>query len=159
MTNIQTPPASHTASRRLGAIATLTTLIALFIGLVMAPTAHAGAGEGDFFNRANGARYQAKIRTYVSKADLVTVARRQAQRMASQGRIFHNPNLGREVTGWRMVGENVGRGGSVYAIHQAFMNSTSHRANILDRDFTEVGMGTAYDAKGVLYIAQVFRKP
>jgi hypothetical protein len=58
-----------------------------------------------------------------------------------------------------MVGENVGMGGSASSIHQAFMNSAPHRANILDHDFTQVGIGTAYDDKGVLYITQVFRKP
>jgi len=142
--------------RRLAVVAAV---VAVLLGFVVSPAAHAGPGEGDFFNRANSARASYRLRGYVSKADLVTVARRQAQRMASQGRLYHNPSLQREVTGWRMIGENVGRGGTVAAIHYAFMKSTAHRANLLDRDFTEVGMGTAVDARGVIYVAQVFRLP
>ena len=142
-------------------LATLCAIVAVLVGFVLSPAAHAGvgAGEGDFFNRANSARASYRLRGYISKADLVTIARRHAQRMASQKRIYHNPNLGREVTGWQMVGENVGRGTTVAAIHNAFMNSTAHRANILDRDFTEVGMGTYRDASGVIYVVQVFRRP
>jgi uncharacterized protein YkwD len=138
----------------------LLAVVTVLVGFVITPkAAHASAAEGEFAYRANSARSSARLRAYPQKADLVTVARRHAQRMASQGRIYHNPNLQTEVAGWRMVGENVGRGGTVSAIHTAFMNSTAHRANILDRDFTEVGIGIAYDAKGVIYVVQVFRLP
>ncbi|HVF21352.1 MAG TPA: CAP domain-containing protein [Mycobacteriales bacterium] len=140
-------------------LATLFAVVAVLLGFALAPAAHAGPGEGDFFSRTNSARASYRLRGYVSKADLVTVARRHAQRMASQNRLYHNPNLGREVTGWRMVGENVGRGTTVAAIHNAFMNSAAHRSNILDRDFTEVGMGTYRDAKGVIWVVEVFRRP
>ena len=136
----------------------LTVLAVITSVMALSPAAHAGPGEGDFFNRANQARASYRLRGYVSKADLVTVARRHATRMAAQKRIFHNPNLAREVTGWSAVGENVGMGGDVAPIHNAFMNSRSHRANILDRGFAEVGMGTARDTNGRLYIVQVFRQ-
>ncbi|HVE97999.1 MAG TPA: CAP domain-containing protein [Mycobacteriales bacterium] len=137
----------------------LLAVIAMLVSVMaLSPAAHAGPGEGDFFNRANSARATYRIRGYVSRADLVTVARRHAERMAAQKRIFHNPNLSREVTGWRAVGENVGMGTDVAPIHNAFMRSTSHRANILDKGFGEVGMGTARDSNGRLYIVQVFRQ-
>jgi uncharacterized protein YkwD len=45
------------------------------------------------------------------------------------------------------------------AIHDAFMNSPAHRSNILDTDFTEVGIGTATDENGTLYVTEVFRQP
>ena len=150
---------SRNIARPVSTLALLTAVLAVLVGFVIAPAAQAGAAEGEFLYRANSARSSARLRAYPMNAELVTIARRHAQRMASQGRIYHNPNLGSEVTGWRMVGENVGRGGTVAAIHNAFMNSTSHRANILDRSFTQVGMGTAYDAKGVIYIVQVYRLP
>ena len=157
MTNTQAVAIRRPMTRQL---TLLLAVITVLVGFVITPkAAHASAAEGEFAYRANSARSSARLRAYPQKADLVTVARRHAQRMASQGRIYHNPNLQNEVAGWRMVGENVGRGGTVSAIHTAFMNSTSHRANILDRDFTEVGIGTAYDAKGVMYVVQVFRLP
>ena len=151
-----TPPGALAMKR------TLTMLLAVIAMLtaVMAvsPAAHAGPGEGSFFTQTNNSRAQARLRGYVSKADLVEVARRHAARMAAQKRIWHNPNLGREVSGWRAVGENVGMGPDVTPIHNAFMKSASHRANILDRGFTEVGMGTARDSNGRLYVVQVFRQ-
>jgi uncharacterized protein YkwD len=48
--------------------------------------------------------------------------------------------------GWRAIGENVGRtgpGGTLLEMHQAFMQSSGHRANILDTRWTDVGTGVA----------------
>ena len=137
-------------------VAVLAALTCLSVTL---PAAHAGPGESEFTSRANAERSSRGIRTYAVRSDLVAVARRHAARMAAKGSIYHNPNLAGEVSGWQAVGENVGMGGDVASIHQAFMNSSGHRANILDRGFTEVGMGTATDSQGRLYVTQVFRTP
>lgn len=126
---------------------------------IAAPAAHASTEESQFVSLANKERANRGLRSYSVASDLVAVARRHAQRMAASHSIYHNPNLGSDVDNWQAVGENVGMGGSAGSIHQAFMNSAPHRANILDSDFTQVGMGTAYDDKGVLYVTQVFRKP
>lgn len=90
--------------------------------------------------------------------DLVDVARRHAERMAAEGRLYHNPNLGSEVQNWQTVGENVGTGPSVEEIHQAFMASGSHRGVILDGTFTQVGIGVAIKGD-TIWVAQVFRNP
>ena len=144
--------------RRLAALVA-TTAVAVGALAAAAPAAHASTEESQFVSLANKERANRGLRSYSVASDLVAVARRHAQRMAAKHSIYHNPNLGSEVTGWQAVGENVGMGGSASSVHQAFMNSTAHRANILDGDFTQVGMGTAYDDKGVLYVTQVFRKP
>lgn len=144
--------------RRLASLL-VTTAVAVGGLAVAAPAAHASTEESQFTSMTNSERSGRGLRTYSVSSDLVAVARRHAQRMAASGKIYHNPNLGSEVSGWQAVGENVGMGGSASSIHQAFMNSAPHRANILDTDFTQVGMGTARDSKGVLYITQVFRKP
>ena len=93
------------------------------------------------------------------RSDLDAVAQRHAERMAAENRLYHNPSLGREVTGYELVGENVGVGPELGPIHQAFMESPSHRANILDTRFTEIGIGLATGADGALWIVQVFRQP
>lgn len=135
-------------------------LLALVLPLTLLTAAPATAGsESEFVSRTNGARTSRGIRAYAVRSDLTAVARRQAARMASAGRIYHNPNLGSEVGGWRNVGENVGRGSTVSVIHNAFMNSYSHRANILSTTFTEVGIGTARSGSGELFVSQVFRRP
>jgi peptidoglycan hydrolase-like protein with peptidoglycan-binding domain len=56
------------------------------------------------------------------------------------------------------VGENVGYGPDALTVHAAFMNSAPHRANILDRDYTEVGIG-AVTVNGRVWVAEVFRRP
>lgn len=145
-------------SRRLSALATAG--LAVLAVLALLTPAHASAeAEAEFTTRANDARAEAGRSAYATRSDLVEVARRHAARMAAEGRIYHNPNLRDDVAGWRAVGENVGMGGSAARIHDAFMASPSHRANILDREFTEVGMGTAVDADGTLFVVQVFRLP
>lgn len=126
---------------------------------VSATPANASATESEFVSRTNSARTSRSLRAYVVRSDLVSVARRQAARMAAARRIYHNPNLTSEVSGWRNVGENVGSGGSVSRIHTAFMNSSGHRSNILSSAFTEVGIGTARGGDGLIYVSEVFRRP
>lgn len=76
---------------------------------------------------------------------LRTVARRHAQRMMMEGRIFHNQNLREDVEAvfpqWASIGENVGVGPSIPRVHQAFMDSPGHRANIVDPDWGWMGIG------------------
>jgi uncharacterized protein YkwD len=115
--------------------------------------------EAAFVSRMNADRAGAGLRTYATAGDLVTVARRHAQRMADRGEHYHNPNLANEVGGWSMLGENVGQGFDVDGLHRAFMQSPAHRANILSRSFTQVGVGVARSADGRLFVVEVFRQP
>jgi hypothetical protein len=135
-------------------------VLAVLLPLTVLSGSEAFAGsESEFVSRTNGARASYGVRAYAVRSDLTSVARRQAARMAAQHTIYHNPNLGSEVSGWRSVGENVGMGPSVSSIHSAFMNSSSHRSNILSTTFTEVGIGTATGSDGKIYVSEVFRTP
>jgi hypothetical protein len=135
------------------------TAVAVTAFAVAAPAASASAEESQFVSLTNSARGSNGQRSYAVASDLVSLARQHSREMAAKHTIYHNPNLGSQVSNWQAVGENVGMGGSASSIHNAFMNSPAHRANILDHDFTQVGIGTAYDDKGVLYVTEVFRKP
>jgi hypothetical protein len=136
-------------------------LLALVLPMtLLTATLPATAGsDSEFVSRTNGARTSHGIRAYAVRGDLTAVARRQAERMASSGRMYHNPSLGSEVGGWSSIGENVGRGPDVASIHNAFMNSSSHRSNILSTAFTEIGVGTARSSSGELFVSEVFRRP
>jgi hypothetical protein len=135
-------------------------LIALLLPFFLVSVTPASAGtESEFVSRTNGARTSHGLRAYAVRSDLTSIARRQAARMAAARSLYHNPRLGSEVSNWRAVGENVGRGGSVSSIHSAFMASYEHRANILSGTFTEVGIGTAQGGDGLLYVSEVFRRP
>lgn len=135
----------------------IATAIALL--LVGAPRARAdaGAAETQLAAATDGARASAGVPALAWAGDLASVAERQAQRMATRRSIYHNPNLGTEVSDWEQVGENVGVGQDAGQVHEAFMNSPHHRDNILSAVYTEVGFGTATGDDGRLYVAEVFR--
>ena len=92
-------------------------------------------------------------------APLDQIASRHATAMAAEDRLFHNPALGDEVPAWAIVAENVGVGSDVARIHQAFLDSPLHRANVLDHRLTEVGIGAVVGSDGSVWVVVVFRTP
>ena len=44
-------------------------------------------------------------------------------------------------------------------IMKAWMESKGHRANILEAEYTEIGVGVARDKSGQMYLTQVFARP
>lgn len=139
----------------------LISLLAVTVALLLVPAGSASAAgeEGDFVARLNSLRASVGLPPLAVYGDLTSVARGQSVRMGQQNLLYHNPNLTTEVTNWQSVGENVGYGGSVGAIHDALANSPGHRANMLSSTFTQVGIGTYWAPTGRLWVTQVFRKP
>jgi uncharacterized protein YkwD len=88
---------------------------------------------------------------------LSLVAQRHSARMAKLNRLHHNPNLVKEVGDmpWKILGENVGVGSTVNTLHTAFMNSPSHRANILKSAYRQVGIGVLF-SRGRTWVTVVF---
>ena len=117
------------------------------------------SNAGSFLVRINADRARAGRSPLASRADLADIALQHSQAMAAQNSLKHNPRLTAQVANWQAVGENVGMGGSAQVLHVAFMNSPAHRANILDKDFTEIGLGVTVDARGVMWVTEVFRRP
>lgn len=154
---------SSAAPRRL--LAGLLTVLALVGTSVAATTAAApparaeASSEASFLDLLNRERTARGLRAYASAGDLVSVARWQSTRMATLDSLHHNASLTTMVTGWLALGENVGYGGSAQQVHDALMASPGHRANILSTTFSQVGIGTVVDARGRLWVTQVFRKP
>jgi len=112
-----------------------------------------------FVSDTNHARVNHDRRVYQVSSRLTEVAQNWAEWMARHHSVQHNPNLESQVHNWEDLGENVGAGGSEPPIHRAFMNDVYHRDNILSPDYTQVGIGTARDAEGRLYVDEVFRRP
>jgi hypothetical protein len=83
---------------------------------------------------------------------LASVARNWAAKMAREGTISHNTGVGSQVTASRLS-ENVGMGGSIDIVHQGFLNSPGHRANMVDTRVNAVGVGVAW-ANGYVYVVQ-----
>lgn len=148
-----------TTRTRLGALAILV-VAALALTLLPGTTlaAHADQDlETEFVAALNRERAAAGLPELSVAGDLTAVARDHSQVM-SEGRLHHNPQLGEDVSGWRKVGENVGRGREVGAVHEAFMDSEAHRANILDAGWSQVGIGVVV-VDGQVWVTQVFRAP
>lgn len=86
-------------------------------------------------------------------------ARDHAKEMARKRSIYHDRNLGSEVPrGCGAIAENVGMTSAGDAAKNAmsmFMNSTSHRSNILNKRMSHMGIGVA-KAGNYTYIVQRF---
>jgi uncharacterized protein YkwD len=121
--------------------------------------------ERQLFNAVNQERKAHGLPSLKSDEALTTAARQHAQRMAEQGTISHQllgePNLlsRARATGahFSWLSENVDEGQNPTAIHQSFMKSPQHRANILDSDMDSVGIGVA-ERNGQMFAVEDFSK-
>lgn len=58
------------------------------------------------------------------------------------------------------AGENIAMGQTTAKqVVSSWMNSSGHRANILNKSFTEIGVGYAKDSKGRIFWTQMFIRP
>jgi hypothetical protein len=121
--------------------------------------AQAGDTVADLAAMTNADRAAARLRPLATASDLQSLAQSRANDQARNGALAHTTNLGSKVSGWRKLGENVGRGPNLRDIETAFMASPSHRENILDPDFTQFGIGVTWDGKQYFYVAVIFRQP
>jgi uncharacterized protein YkwD len=102
---------------------------------------------------------------------LAHVARAHAADMARRGYFDHitpdGATLQNRIEGgglaWRRISENIAKTFSIESAHQLFLDEPAfepnHRANILDREVTHVGVGIVRAAEGYLYIVEDFRLP
>jgi hypothetical protein len=111
-----------------------------------------------YLSMLNGERGRNGLPALAWSTDLAAVAQDWAGHMAATRQLLHNPSLTSQVSNWQAVGENVGEGPTIDDLDDAFWNSAEHRANILDGDYQQIGIGSARSA-GVIWIAVVFRDP
>ena len=80
--------------------------------------------------------------------------------MIAAGGISHDPNLAAAVASvfpdWRKGGENVGMGGTVSSLFDAFVASPGHYKNLVDPDFSRVGVCVGRDGNGKLFTTHRF---
>lgn len=96
------------------------------------------------------------------------VARYKSQDMIDKGYFAHmSPTYGSPFTMMQSFGlrfsaaaENIAYGQRTPSeVMNSWMNSPGHRANILNRSFTHIGVGAAKAANGTVYWTQMFLKP
>ncbi|MCA1991262.1 MAG: CAP domain-containing protein [Coleofasciculus sp. S288] len=118
----------------------------------------------------NGERRKVGAPPLRVNSQLTQAAQRHANDMAENDFLSHTGSDGStmrsriEATGysWGRMGENVAAGQATpEAVMRSWMSSPPHRGNILNRDFTEVGIGYATEPSSQYthYWTLVFAKP
>ncbi len=123
----------------------------LSVGVLLIGAAPAGGGKKTCWrSTASEKQFRTMInheRTLRSKhklrmdPELSHAARKHSGVMLRKNRLFHTINLGKRITGWQVIGENVGYGYGVEPLHAAFMDSKGHRENVLHAGYRNVGVG------------------
>jgi hypothetical protein len=117
--------------------------------------------ERRLFDLVNAQRTAHGLPAFGWSDALAATGRDHAAVMADAGRIFHNDGYltGPFASEASHLGENVGTGCSVEVVHDAFMNSAVHRANVLHAELTLLGVGIVTGSEGRLYLVQDFMTP
>lgn len=95
---------------------------------------------------------------------LTSLADDYAKDMIKRGYFSHyNPEgqspfdrMDKAEISYSSAGENLAINTNVTAAQKAFMNSSGHRANILNSSYTDVGIGVVHNSSGSVYVVQEF---
>lgn len=146
-------------------------LIALVLGLSLltvqttpAEAARDKTAEAQMVNLINQSRAAEGLPALTPASDMATVAYAWSVVMATTDTMLHNPDYAVQICCWRLIAENVGYhsvGASVSEtvakMHDLFMRSPGHRANILNDQIDQVGVGIQiFD--GLLWVTVNFRE-
>ena len=122
----------------------------LALGLLVAAADPVSAGcysysrlDKSFARKTNGARARNDVRKLSLDPQLSWTAKYHTREMIRKNELVHTPisTLGRRVTRWVAIAENIGVGYSVKSLHRAFMKSAGHRANVLRSAYRFFGVG------------------
>ena len=112
--------------------------------------------EYAFVAEINGLRSANGMAPLAVDPSLTAVARNWASNMAGSGYISHRSDLSAGVpSSWVFLGENVGVGGDVASLHNAFVASPTHLENLVNPRFTHVGIGIV-QVGSTMWVAQEF---
>ena len=112
------------------------------------------------YTHLNNYRKGAKVGTLKKDANLEKIAKIRAEEMAKSGKFSHTRPNGQSgltlIKGNVHKGENIAKGQKTPAeVTKAWYNSTGHRANMLNKNFTKVGIA-AFVYNGTVYWVQIF---
>jgi len=87
--------------------------------------------------------------------EMTVLAQQWSEVLAEEKNLKHSALSVGVTQNWRKLGENVGSGGSAQAVATALIASPSHLQNIIDPEFTGVGIGITV-SENTLYVVQKF---
>lgn len=147
-----------------GVLAATITLLMVGFLLVSTIPERAGARERtgrriQMVNLTNDDRREHDRRALGFETRVSRYAKEHSEAMARKGYIFHSTEAQlRRALGdvdWSIGGENVGVGGSLESLEDAFMASKLHRENILRKSFDHMAVGIVRE-DGALWITVIF---
>jgi hypothetical protein len=129
--------------------------------LTPAPATAATGDASTVFTLTNAQRTKAGLKPLVSDAALDKAAQAWAQQLADSCTFAHSTSSWRAArvatAGWSATGENIAAGHtSASAVVTAWMGSAGHKANILHKGYTGLGVGVARGTCYGLYWVQIF---
>lgn len=153
------PTAPIRRARRTVAAAVAVVLAAVLLTPVAASAA--GGQAGDVFARTNAQRTAAGLPALRSDPGLDAAAAEWARHLAASCTFQHSTASWRSsrvaAFGWTATGENIAAGQpDAAAVVSTWMGSPGHRANILDRRYTGLGVGYATGSCYRTYWVQIF---
>ncbi|MBU5484035.1 serine protease [Clostridium sp. MSJ-11] len=126
------------------------------------------AFEQEVITLVNAERAKANLPALKANQELSKVARVKSQDMIDKNYFSHtSPTYGSPFDmmkkfgiKYSAAGENIAYGQPTpKAVVDGWMNSPGHRANILSKSFTEIGVGVAKKSNGTYYWTQMFINP
>ena len=166
------PNAVHLPRFRLaGAVALLAALLLLMLPVLDSPAGASSvagtrvaarsmsANQQRVVNDVNHSRQSKGKRSLGTNGTMNARAQSWARHLASCQCLEHRPAPYETPRGWCAAAENVGRsgdGGTLGAVHFAFMRSPGHRRNILNSRWTALGVGVARDRAGEYFVVHAF---
>lgn len=134
---------------------TAATALAVAAVFLTACLTQAQQQDVDLINQARKANRKANV---VANPTATAKAQRWSEHMAATGVLEHTGGGAKlDPSGlprWCSVGENVGYGPSVAAVHDAFLRSPAHKANMLG-NFDRVGVGVATKGRTV-WVTEIY---
>jgi uncharacterized protein YkwD len=136
-------------------VAALLTAVMVTAPLFAPPAEAVTRDEATFAAMTNDVRSGRDMRRLKVTERLSRLARKHSKQMATRGELYHS-NLRRLFRGfdYRMVGENVGYGGSLDQLLEAFMASPPHAQNIMGK-WRKTGVGIVRRGDRI-WITQLF---
>jgi len=141
-----------------GIVAVLITVLATVV-----PYSSSEAGprqdEQVFVAKINQLRASKGLPTLIVDPELTGLAQGWANTMAADDTLKHAPNLAAGVSAnWNLLGENVGLHyhHDLDVLFQAFIDSPGHYENLVDPQFTHLGVGVTYGVGGKIWTTHRF---
>ncbi len=124
------------------------------------------AQEQKMLNLLNFDRKNNGLAALTHDPELSRIARIKSQDMRDKGYFAHESPTYGDVRAmlrtfgyeYRGASENIAHHANVDKAQAAFLSSPGHRANILSKVWTKVGVGIVFDRDGFIYATQIFAR-